>query len=420
MRTGRMDSFAAPLLRRSLAIVSLLGVCGAALAQPAGPSRRAPTPDDEIVLRGREGSEIEAIAVSPDGARVATLEYDMGENGLEASVRLWDVAARRVRFAASLDWVNLPTCGEGWHFLREHVNSFWQVAFSPDGQFLTAGAFGCRAVKVWEVATGKECLNLALDDATRRNRIEWHRRSWFAPDGRTLTIHLDRADWTGEGDAEVWTYATDLVFVDTATWRVRSRRTIPTDDVYASGLRPDGTALIVASCEGPAITTWDLTVEPPRLAARRELDPPDGPDECEPEDLPKFSPDGSAVAESGGRILRWPGGRPRAVRLEGGRGLSSLEFSPDGRLVYGARSYEPWRLAGKVPDAVGDRLRGFIDIDEYRAIGEVLVWDAATGRRLASRVRLDWSPWVIATFPDGRRVAIADGSNIILWRIDGR
>jgi len=110
---------------------------------------------------GGMAERIHDIAYSPDGKWLATASGDPGQFG---SVQLW---------------ISEP--GGGGKLARdllETTDSVFAVAFSPDGTKLAAGGAD-RAVRVWEVATGKE-LALIEDHADWIFDIAW------SPDGKRL------------------------------------------------------------------------------------------------------------------------------------------------------------------------------------------------------------------------------------------
>jgi WD40 repeat protein len=119
----------------------------------------------EIILEvrrlvpGKEGEPdgrhdgTQAVAVSPDRARIATA-------GADRAVRLWDLARR-----------------EEVRVLRGHAEVVLDVAFSPDGkQLASAGADG--SVRVWDLETGKPVRLLSHPERVLAVA--------FSPDGRTL------------------------------------------------------------------------------------------------------------------------------------------------------------------------------------------------------------------------------------------
>jgi tricorn protease-like protein len=111
-------------------------------------------------LRGM-AERIHDIAYSPDGKWMATASGDPGQFG---SVQLW---------IAEPDGG-----GKLARDLLETTDSVFAVAFSPDGTKLAA-AGADRAVRVWEVATGKE-LALIEDHADWIFDLAW------SPDGKRL------------------------------------------------------------------------------------------------------------------------------------------------------------------------------------------------------------------------------------------
>jgi WD40 repeat protein len=98
---------------------------------------------DGRLLRTIEGHNdaLYAIAISPDGSRLATGSYDQ-------KIKLWN-----------------PADGELVHTLSAHNAAIYCLAFRPDGKIL-ASASGDRTVKLWQVASGKrvETLSQPLRD----------------------------------------------------------------------------------------------------------------------------------------------------------------------------------------------------------------------------------------------------------------
>src|SRR5262249_53522511 len=118
----------------------------AARSDEARPGERAGAagPVKRVTLRGGHFSDINALALSPDGLTLASA-------GDDAAVKLWDVAAGRIR--ATLRRAAPPQFPEEQLWAHE-----WQVqavAFSPDGKTLASGS-NDRTVKLWDVATSRE------------------------------------------------------------------------------------------------------------------------------------------------------------------------------------------------------------------------------------------------------------------------
>ena len=122
------------------------------------------------------------------------------------------------------------------------------------------------------------------------------------------------------------------------------------------------------------------------------------------------------------RIVRWVKGKAETVYLEDDhpQDCDSLTFSPDGRLICGIRRYLVELPAARLPRLVNDWLGRFMDIPEYRLIGEVFVWDTATGRCVDFLKRSDWRPHAIAVFSGNEKVAIADGTDVLVCPLAAR
>jgi WD40 repeat protein len=414
MRSGRSQPVLIRPIRQSMVALCFLSCCGFAPAsdEKAKTVRAVAGVDTEIVYRGSDDTVIEAIAVSPDGRLLAMLADEASERGgFTTSFRVWDMTTRRVRLSGSFPDEHLERCGQMFDGMRRNSDCLWQIDFSPDGKFLAAGAVECHTIKVWEVASGKECQNFPA---------EHFRRFWFSGDSRTLTLDVWAEWWVG-GPNE---WIEELDAVDTASWGLLSRRRIPSKDVYATALKPDGTSLVVASRDGETITRWapgpwwDPAAPQARITDKHRLNPP-VPDEHR--DGPSWlaiSPDCSTVALSG-KLIRWVDGKPKTVSLEGGAspGGDSLTFSPDGRLICGIRSYKVETLAARLPVAVLRWLDQVVPLPLKRGIAEVHVWETATGRRRFIRNRIDWYSSAVAFFAGNDRLAIADGNEVLVCHL---
>jgi WD40 repeat protein len=105
----------------------------------------------------------DAVEFSPDGALLAT-------GSQEGMAKLWEVGS----------W-NLVAVLQG-HLLGVHA-----VGFSPNGRRLATGSVGEEAVKLWDLGTGQEVLNLAWPG-------QLVSRLAFSADGETLMAESSRGE----------------------------------------------------------------------------------------------------------------------------------------------------------------------------------------------------------------------------------
>jgi eukaryotic-like serine/threonine-protein kinase len=232
-----------------------------------------------------------ALDVAPDGRHLATA-------GADQTVRLWD-----------------GTTGQEMQVLRGHTWTIRSVAFTADGGGLFSGGQD-RMVKRWNVTRQQRGRLLTSED--RLNDVA------FAPEGRIRAVRLG---------GQVRTWAADETVTDSQCPDMTAKRGYPIS--YAAFL-PGGEAVVSISRDNPQLLKiWDAATGRERLALRGHT---------LPVHVVAVSADGRCVVsaawdlrqpETGSEIKVWDvaTGVPRASFAAANVVAMSLALSPDGQRV---------------------------------------------------------------------------------------
>jgi RNA polymerase sigma factor (sigma-70 family) len=304
-----------------------------------------------LVLKGN-GAAIEALAVAPDDALIATASSD--------AIRLWPIpAASPPRQGAAAEVAEIAILpGEGRAFLS--------VAFSPNGRWL-AGAGADGAIRLWEVATRQPVGTLQKHDGPVHALA-------FSSDGEHL------ASGSADKTAKIWPVGAGghgrppitLITSWSATRPIAALAYAPDGNVFAVATR-DNTLHIRDGQTGDVLAVMH--------GHKREVT------------CVAFAPAGHTVASgsSDGTIQLWE--RDTGANLGGwlahAGGVAALAFSADGHTLVSAgadKMVRLWDPAGEKPLGVLEGHRAAVlalaagsegRLASGDADGLVMIWDLA-------------------------------------------
>ena len=344
---------------RRLAVASGTGIWLYDAALPGPPLQRLPAEEVHSLAFSPDGTLL--AAGGPEGGSVELWHVDTGQRIADIGPGSGCVAftpdGATLAFGSPGGAVTLWDAATGTHAgtLQGHSGLVHSLAFSADGATLASGAAD-HSVKLWDVETGRNTATLAHRDTV--NSVA------FSPDGRMLASGSDRS-------VELWDAGAGT---NTATLLVHR------GGVRSVAFSPDGSSLACGS-EGGAVLLWDLSA---RSAATFS-------GHTAWINSVAFFPDGTRLASGSadGTVRLWDVATGSSSSLEGHAGkVASVSFSPDGATL-----------------ASGSE-------------NSVLLWDAGTGS--ASSLE-DHTAVVrsVAISPDGRILASgSEDKTVKLWDLE--
>lgn len=363
---------------------------------------------------------VRSLAFSPDGLILASGSEDN-------ALILWDVAS-----------------GSELQRYEEYTFGVESVAFSPDGRTLATGSDDGRAI-LWDIDSG--------DALTLNNGQDIVRSVVFSPDGRQLAV--------GSGSViSLW---------DPETGEELQRLVGHSETVYTVAFSSDGTRLVSGSQDSTVII-WDVELGT-QLNRLRHAQPVVGVDfSLNPTSILTYTEGGAFIWDINNgvevkRVDSWEGvGIPFTIALSPDEtqlavlnaaftgdvevilwdlindselwripvdGIRSLEFSPDGRNLFGGDQGD----VIMVDILSGGELRRYMheagseasdmalssdgaQLASGTVDGDVILWDVPTATELQRFAGHTSNIWSIAFSPDSTQLVAgaADGS-MILWDV---
>lgn len=240
--------------------------------------------------RGVRGA-LAHLAFGPDGKHLAgsATGYAPEANSYQGSVLVWDVPGLAERHA-------FTRAGHG----------FLAVGLATEGGVTVARAVDGQALRVWDVATGKEHEQRSLPGG-------WPQVAAFSADGATIATASEVVDPTNQRRVAAAVHLYDAAQGGKA-WAVARGHTGEADRMAFS---PDGRFLATNSFRAMSTVLWDAE----NLAIQAEI-PSYG--------APAFAPDGGTLALSGTAFWSCPQGRHKFTLGRHTTQVWSVAFHPKG------------------------------------------------------------------------------------------
>ena len=335
--------------------------------------------DGRSSIMGPQTVSLNSIAMSPDRSVIAGIDS------------LGKVRFHRLPVPGDLHRVELLSVHPGH---QDHGRS---VSYSPDGSLVASGA---DDILLWDAATQRKVARFEYPS------IVWSVR--FSPDGRWLL--------STHGDGAV------------LVWDVAERERVASFNEHSGGVRAvaftSNGQRIASGSEDRTVNIWDLTTGRKTAVLTGHGTRVMG--------IAFTKSDSEVVSvDQDGVIKLWDVAQRRAkasfVRPSDQQSSYCLAVSPDGRYFAttatilernGRFLFDVWK---KVPGQV----YGMDFSDDGRllagasTLGDVILWDARTFRRLAIRGVRETRQITVSFSPDGKYVATGEDQGAIrLWRTE--
>jgi len=334
------------------------------------------------VLRGHT-APVNYADFSPDDREVATAARD-------GTARVWDVGGGRMLMV-----------------LRGHTGSVWSIKYSPDGREIVTGG-GDGTARIWDARTGSLIAvlsghtDLVAGAGFSPNgklvvtiSFDHSARLWDAHTGRLLHVlggGSGHRNWVvaaafSPDSSTVVTASVDTTAIiwNTASGALKSTLRGHTSRLYGVAYSPDGRYIVTASDDGTA-RVWTAT---PGILLGNQVAVLRG--QASGVVTAMFSPDGSEIVTAGkdGTIRIWdPGVGRLLVSIPGGQGCpNSGSVAGNSYIIAVAYSRDGRYLATGGGNCLAH------------------VWQAGTGRLVATLVAHQDVVQCVAFSPDGRWLA---------------